>query len=138
MIPKILYSSLIAIVLNKLFKLLASSNSRILQFKQNKKTQNINKLETDLIDKLNTKFIIYFIISFLFLLCFWYYLSMFGAIYKNTQYHLLKNTLISFPISLLYPFIFYLLPGLFRFLSLSNRQNKKECFYSCSKVLQII
>ncbi len=62
---------------------------------------------------------------------------MFGAIYKNTQYHLLKDTLISFGLSLVYPFAFYLLPGLFRIPSLSNSQNKKECLYNFSKILQM-
>ena len=71
------------------------------------------------------KFVIYFIISFLFLLFFWYYLSMFGAIYKNTQIHLLKKKLISFGISLIIPLIFFLLQGLFRIHSLSI-ENKKR------------
>ena len=62
---------------------------------------------------------------------------MFGAIYKNTQYHLLKDTLISFGLSLLYPFAIYILPGIFRIPSLSNRKIKRECLYDFSKILQI-
>ena len=63
---------------------------------------------------------------------------MFGAIYRNTQFHLLIDTLISFGLSLLYPFIINLLPGLFRIPSLSNHKNKKECLYKFSKILQVI
>ena len=42
------------------------------------------------------KFIIFFFISFIFLFFFWYYLACFCAIYKNTQLHLIKDTIISF------------------------------------------
>ena len=61
---------------------------------------------------------------------------MFGVIYKNTQYHLLKDTLISFGISMLSPFVIYLIPGLFRIPSLSNPKKKSECLYKFSKLLQ--
>ena len=61
---------------------------------------------------------------------------MFGAIYKNTQYHLLKDTLISFGLSTLNPFVYYLFPGLFRVPSLSNPKNKRKCLYIISKLLQ--
>ena len=63
---------------------------------------------------------------------------MFGAIYKNTQVHLLKDTLISFGLSLIYPFGIYLLPGIFRIPALSNRKNKRECLYNFSKLLQML
>ena len=95
-IPKIIYSSLISIVLNVLLKLLALSNDGIISFKQNKTRKGINKRGDELKDKLNIKFVLYFILSFIFLLFFLYYLSMFGAIYRNTQLCLLKDTLISF------------------------------------------
>ena len=63
---------------------------------------------------------------------------MFDVIYKNTQYHLLKDTLISFGVSLLSPFCIYLLPGIFRIPSLSNKKRKRKCLYNFSKILQLI
>ena len=77
-------------------------------------------------------------ISFLFLAFFWLYLSCFGVIYKNTQVYLLKDTLISFGLSLIYPFFIYLLPGVFRILSLRDKNSKKECLYKISKIIQSI
>ena len=62
---------------------------------------------------------------------------MFGAIYMNTQYHLLKDTLMSFGLSLIYPFIINLLPGLFRIPSLSDPKNKRMYLYNFSKFIQI-
>ena len=63
---------------------------------------------------------------------------MFGAIYRNTQLYLLKDTLISIGLSLILPFIIYLLPGIFRIYSLSNTNKKRECLYNFSRILQSI
>ena len=136
-LPKIIYSSLISMVLNMLLKKLALSNNGILDFKKNKEAKNINKKGKDLKGKLKIKFALYFIFSGIFLLFFWYYLSMFGAVYRNTQSHLLNDTLFSFGLSLIYPLGIYLLPGLFRIPALKVPEGKKECLYKFSKILQI-
>ena len=137
-IPIIIYSSLISMILNKPLKILALSNDAIISFKQNAKTNDIKNRGKRLSYKLRIKFIFYFIISTLFLLFFWYYISMFGIVYKNTQLHLLKDTLISFGISMIIPFGIYLLPGLFRIPSLSNPKKKGEYLYNFSKIIQML
>ena len=137
-LPQIIYSSLISIVFNTLLKLLALSESDILTLKSKKENKDINKKEEDLNKKLQIKFMLYFIISTILLLLFWYYLSMFCAIYKNTQLHLIKDTLISFGLSLVYPFGINLLPGLFRIPSLSNKNGNRKYLYIISKILQML
>ena len=82
------------------------------------------------------KFILFFLISFLFLIFFWYYLSCFCAVYENTQIHLIKDTFISFGLSLLYPLGLYLLPGFFRIPSLKSKN--KKCLYIISRLIQLI
>ena len=134
-LPKIIYSSLISTVLNSILKNLALSNERIINLKEDTKG-DIEKRNKKLIKCLNIKFILYFILGFLFLLCFWYYIAMFGAIYKNSQVHLLKDTLISFGLSLLYPFFIYLLPGIFRIPAISDPKKKREYLYDFSKLIQ--
>ena len=62
-LPKIIYSSLIALILDALLKLLALSNDDIIAFKQNKPKIDIDKREKDLIKKLKIKFISYFILT---------------------------------------------------------------------------
>ena len=108
----------------------------IINFKKNTEKNNIIKKVKDLTKVLTIKFIFYFIICFLLLVFFWYYISLFDVIYKNTQFHLLKDTLMSFGLSLIIPFAIYILPGLFRIPSLSNCKNKRECLYNFSKFLQ--
>ena len=135
-IPIIAYSTLIPMILNMPLNLLALSGDAIINFKRNTSKADLMKKEEALKSKLTIKFILFFIISFIFLLLFWYYISIFCVIYKNTQMHLLKDTLLSLGLSLLSPFAIYLLPGFFRIPSLSNHKNKRECLYKFSKLLQ--
>ena len=136
-LPKIIYSSLISMILNTIIKLLSLSNDLIIELKQNKEKIDIDERKDKLKNKLNIKFSLYFIISFILLLLFWYYISMFGTIYRNTQLHLLKDTLMSFVLSLIYPFALYLLPGIFRIPALSDDKKNKKCLYDFSKLLHI-
>ena len=137
-LPKIIYSSLIPIIFNTVLKLLALSNDSIIKFKQNRSKKNINIRGTGLKNKIKIKLVFYFIISFIVLSLSGYYLTLFGAVYINTQIHLLKDTLISFGISFIYPFILNLLPGIFRIISLSNEKKRRKCLYSFSKLIQKI
>jgi len=134
-LPIIIYSYIISYLLNYPLNLLALSNDSIIGFKQGQTKTNIMKRAKKLINMLNIKFILYFFISSVFLIFFWYYLCMFGAIYKNTQFHLLKDVLISFLLSLFFPFVIYLLPGFLRIPALSKK-NGKSCSYNFSKFLQ--
>ena len=139
-LPQILYSSIISGLIGFILKKLALSQDDILEYKQIKNINNIelNEKEQNLYKKLKIKFGLYFIISSIILLFFWYYLAMFCAIYQNTQIHLIKDTLISYGLGFIYPFGIYLIPGMFRIPSLADKKNKRECLYNISKLLQII
>ena len=131
-----IYSTIISTILNYPLNILALSNDAIINFKNDISEIKIKKRAKKLKKTLTIKFTLYFIISFVFLLFFWYYISIFCVIYKNTQMHLLKDTLISIGLSLILPFGIYLLPGLFRLPSLSVKNKKRECLYNFSKILQ--
>ena len=137
-LPQIIYSSLISSVLNTFLKLLALSDDYILNLKKNKDDKNLEQRNIELNKKLKIIFLLFFIISSIFLLFFWYYISMFCTIYKDTQIHLIKDTLISFGLSLLYPFGIYLLPGFFRIPALVDKNKSKEYMYNISKLVQMI
>ena len=135
-IPQILYSTFISSGLIMILKLLALSESNVLKFK-NTKGKELNKNYESELNCIKYKFIFFFIINYLLIFIFWYYLGCFGAVYKNTQIHLLKDTLISFSTSLLYPFCFYFLLGIFRIISLKNKEKKGECMYKFIKIIQL-
>ena len=135
-LPIAIYSTFISTILNYPLNFLALSNDAIINFKEDISKNNIKKKAKELKKKLFIKFTVYFIISFLFLILFWYYISIFGVIYRNTQMHLLKDTLISVGLSLIIPFGVYLIPGIFRLTSLSKKDKKRKYLYNLSKFLQ--
>ena len=137
-VPRILYSFLISFILNSILKPLALSESAVIKYKQNKNIKDLDKRKISLKRKLRFKFVFYFILGFIVLLFCWFYLTMFCAVYKNTQVYLIKDTLISFGLFLFYPLLINLAPGIFRIPSLSNKKKQRIYLYLISKLLQII
>ena len=135
-IPQILYSSIISSILYNILKLLALSENIALEIKMQKNIVEINNRENKAKLLLKLKFIFFVFISFIFLFSFFYYLACFCAVYKNTQIHLIKDSIISFGLSLIYPFFIYLIPGFFRISAL--RAKNRENMYKFSQFLQII
>ena len=137
-IPQILYSSVISIIINMLLKMLSLSENNILILKKEKNSneaiKNGKKIEKCII----IKFIIFFILSNILLLFFWYFISCFCAVYKNTQSILIKDTLASFAISMIYPFIINLLPGLLRLPSLRKENKENKILYIISGFIALI
>ena len=118
---------------------LSLTQTNVLEIKKlgNKLNNNDNKYK-QLMTNIRNKFIFFFVVNYILLFAFWLYLSSFCAVYKNTQIYLIKDVLISFGISLIYPFLIYILPSIFRIISLNSKKDKKIYLYSFSKLLQII
>ena len=134
-IPQIIYSLIISSIINILIKELSLSEKNIVKIKQEKNIEKLNELVPKVMKCLIVKFILFFLFSFLFLAFFWYYISCFGAVYMNTQIILLKDTLISFSLSLVYPFIFYLLFALIRYPSLNKKEKCLNIWFKISKCI---
>jgi len=137
-IPLILYSTIISAIINYLIKLLSLSEKNIIDLKENKEKENIREVFLKTKKTLIIKFTFFYIFNFLFLIFFWFYISSFCAVYQNTQIYLIKDTIISFALSLLYPFGICLIPGIFRLPSLNAYKKDKKCIYIFSKILQLI
>ena len=133
-IPQIFYSTLISALINFLLKYLCSSDNNIFKLKRNRNIKDFNQVVKCLIAKI----CIFYILDFLFLLIFWYYLGCFCTVFKNTQFYLIKDILLSFGLSLIYPFLFNLFPGIFRIPSLKDGKRNKKCLYQLSKIVQLI
>ena len=63
---------------------------------------------------------------------------MFDAVYRNTQYLLLEDTLMGFGFSLVIPFVLYLLPGIFRIFALADPLKNRKWLYNFSKLFTIL
>ena len=134
-LPQIIYSTIISGILKGIIKVLGLSEKNILKLKKiNTALNNINKETNALFRKLKIKFFLFYAIIFILLPMFWYYVTCFCGIYRNTQIHLIKDSLCSFTTSLLTPFAIYLFTGFFRILGLKK---KSKLLYGFSKILQI-
>ena len=137
-IPLILYSSIITAFINSLLKYLSLTENTIIKLK---KENNIDLviLKAKKQEKiLMIKFIVFYICSFIFMSFFWYFISSFCAVYKNTQIILIKDTLISFLLSMLYPLGINLVPGFFRIPALRSPKRDKKCMYNFSNIVALI
>ena len=137
-IPNIIYSSLISSIVNTLLKQLSLSENILLSVKKEKKMKVIYKRANQVRIYLRFKFIIFIFISLLLGIAFWYYISCFCAVYINTQIILIKDSLISFGISMLYPFGINIFPGIFRIYALRAKTRNRICSYKFSQLLSLI
>ena len=112
------------------------SQDNIIELIQKIELKDLDQKHKKLLQILKIKFILYFVLTFITLVFFWYYITCFCGIYINTQMHLLEDTIISLITSLLLPFGLYLIPGIFRILSLKEEKNCSKCLYKFSSFLE--
>ena len=135
-IPQILYSSLISAAINMILKLLSLSEKNILSIKKQQTINLAQKKSKKIKNCLIIKFIIFFLLSLILLVFFWYFISCFCAVFTNTQKILIKDTLVSFALSMVYPFGINLLPGMFRIPAL--KKNDRKCLYQIGNLVALI
>ena len=138
-LPQIIYSFLISFVITKLLDFFNLSEEKISEITKNKKSEISPKIN-NFFKKSIFKLVTFFVLFFIFLLLFWYYLSSFCAVYKNTQKALIYDTIISFVlISLfLFPLIFSFIPCTMRYYSLRAKKKNRECLYKASNIISDI
>ena len=139
--PKILISSICStIILRIMLITLVLTDKSVLEVK-NQKTKNLAiDMKKKLMKCIKIKYTIFFVLNFILLVLFWFYLTCFNGVYQNTQTYLIENTLISFGISLIYPFIINIIPSALRFCSFDkkNKNKKESCLYKISLLIQLL
>ena len=130
-IPKILYSIVITQILSFLLEHLSLLQDNFLSIKDN--GPNFIKMNIKKATKIiKIKALLFYIIGILLLIFFWYFLSAFNALYSNIQIQLIKDILISYCTSFLYPFVLILFPTGLRLISL---RYKKKCLFTFNKII---
>ena len=137
-IPQILYSAIISTIIITLLKLLSLTENGILSIKKEQNLKNCYKMAKGAKRYIIMKTIIFIFISLIFIVLFWYYLSCFCAVYVNTQTILIKDSILSFCLSMIYPFGLCLLPGIFRITALRAKNHDKEGLYKFSYFISLI
>ena len=120
-----------------IIKYISLSERNLLKIKYQITYEKANLMADEVRKCIFIKYICFYVSSLVFLIFFWYYLSSFCAIFQNSQLFLFINTTISCGISLIYPFIFNIFPGIFRILSLDKNRNS-EYMYIISQVIQFL
>jgi hypothetical protein len=137
-ITEILLTTIISSVITLVLRKLSLIEDNILKIKKQKKSDKTIEMIRKAQKCIKIQFIVFFILSFLLLFSFWYFVSCFCGVYVNTQIILLNDTLISFGLSMVYPFGLNLLPGLLRIPALKDKKKDKECMYTISRYISLI
>ena len=138
-LPKIISSAVISTaVLRLMLQFLVLTDRDILYVKNQPTRDQAYNMKDERLKYMKIKFTIFFILNFILLGLFWFYLTCFNAVFKNTQIYLIENTFISFGFSLFYPFIINIFPTIFRMCSLHSANKNLACAYKVSQIIQLI
>ena len=137
-IPQILYSTLISKFIDTFIRNFALTQDNIIELKRKiiKKEKIKHKKYEKFFHMLKIKFILFYVSTFISLIFLFYYITCFCGVYVNTQIHLIKDTIISLIISLSIPLVSYMIPGIFRILSLREEKQQRKLLYGFSIFLE--
>ena len=126
-IPQIIYSSLVSMIIEILIGILSYTDSKIYEIRQIEEyePQKIKKI----LKTIKIKLAIFFIVTFLFFVFYWYLISSFCAVYGNTQIIYLKDVATSFCLGLVYPFGIQLGFALLRVCTLRDKKKSRSFLY---------
>ena len=133
-LPKTIFSSVCCGAINFLLKFLSLSQNDVKKINNIKNENEKNIKISKLIKCWKIKLIIFYILIFIFMILFHIFVVTFFTVYINTQKHLIKSTIISFMLSMIYPFGICLITASFRKLSLYYAN---KFLFFCSKIFQL-
>ncbi len=133
-VPNLILSSLCCLIANYIIRFFCLNEKDIiaLGINKNRKEGEITRLTKSL----KIRLYILFGISIVLMGIFWYYVSAFCAVFKNSQGHYFGNVLITFIICNLYPFVFSWIAPPLRYKSKST--SKGQTLYKVSQILAFI
>ena len=135
-IPQIIYTTIISQLIEIFLCYLSITDKYIYQIK--KKVYNIDKQEIiKSLKFIKCKLVIFFIFTFILFIFYWYSITLFCAIYENTQITFIKDSLLSFLLGIIYTFIIYLIPSALRVVALRNTKSNLKCLYRLSDIIPL-
>ena len=134
-IPQIIYSTIASQLIEVFLCFLSLTDKHIYQIKNLEgKSKNI-KVINEIFKCIKIKIIFYFVSTFILFGIYWYMVATFCAVYENTQKAFIKDSLMSFLMSLAYPFILYAIPTSLRLIAIRCTKIKLEWVYKLSDVI---
>ena len=140
-LPQILFTLIAAHIIEVLLCYLSLTDTHVYQIKALPiKDKKNGKKIMDILSLIQRKLTSFVIVTFILFLFFWYFISAFCAVYQNTQKIYLRDSMISFAISLIDPFIIYGFTSLLRCISLTKICRKNccgKCLFKTSDIIPI-
>ena len=134
-IPQIIYSTIVSQLIEVFFCFLCLTDKHVYQIKNLERNKTNMSNIIGIIKCIKIKLICFFLLTFIFLMFYWYIISSFCAVYENTQIAFIKDCLISLLLSLMYPFILYSIPSALRLCAIRSRNKKFELIYKLSDII---
>ena len=132
---RIILSSLLTLLIILIIGILYNPQKKIVKIIRKEKDKNIRESEcVKCYQQMKIMNIIFLIINFICMIIFWYFLSLFCFVYKNTVIDWIYGSIITFIIIQIFPFIGVLLVTSLRFIGLKYNS---ECSYKISIYLTI-
>ena len=137
-IGNIIYISFISLTVKNILAQIIFTEDNIISIRENDSYKRKERARSALA-MISVKFCLFFTFNILTLSLMWVYLTCFFTIFKNTQFFVLKNSLISFGICMVSPFFLGFIPAILRWFSLLTResQNRIAAFY-ISKIFHFL
>ena len=129
------YSSILSNVLLIILKFICLSHNSIRSLKKIDDINLAQKKSEGVLRCIKARIIIYYILSFIFLIIFGYYILCFCSVFENTQIELVRSTFTSWLISLLYPFIICFFTSIIRALSFKCNS---QCLHFVKRIMQML
>ena len=133
-IPQITYSTIISQLLEVFLCFLSLTDKYMYQFKSFLISGKI-KRNQEIIRCIRIKLNIFFLFTFLIFIIYWYIITVFCGVYRNTQITFIKDSLISFSISMIYPFVIYFFTSILRMCALRSSKKNMKCLYKMSYII---
>ena len=135
-IPQILYSTIISKLIEIFLSYLSLTDKPIYQIKKLIMNDSLTKIKI-IFKCINIKLIFFFLFTVIFMLLYWYTISAFCSIYKNTQIAFIKDWVFSFLLLILIPFLIYLISSVLRVCAIKKRNCKCSSYiYRISEIIQ--
>ena len=134
-LPKSIYSFVATLITTNLLRMLSNSKSELQKVIKEKYNDKNYKIMINIkLKKLRNKLIIYFIIVYLLGIFFWYYVTAFCAVYRNSQKYWFYGCLESFAMDSSVSIISCMILSLLRYISIKK---KIECLYKTANFISI-
>ena len=135
-IPQITYSTVISLLIETFLCFLSLTDKYVYLIKSSFIKGDKNEIKK-IIKSIKIKLIIYFIFVFIFFIVYWYIISVFCGVYRNTQIIFIKDSVYSFSIGLIYPLVLYFISAILRYCSLRNKKKRCKCIYNFSYMIPL-